>query len=249
MKTVRRMALLICIATLVSTFGFPVQASVSDKLTIFSFSQPVEIPGGKVLPAGTYAFKVLDNVGNRNIVQIFDKDRTKLYATVLTIADYRPNPTDKPVIKFSETKAGAPVAIKEWFYPGDDYGQEFVYPKKRAVELAKASHQSVPSMSDKMASNINQPATTSPQTQPSVQALKDTEVKAEEPGGEEVEVAEVFIIHPTAVPFTNAAVVMTDAGESKDLPKTASQFPLLFTAGLLLLMTGVSLWLVSKRTM
>ena len=221
MKTLRTLGLLLSVAILMPTLAMRTRADESNKLTYFTFSAPVEIPGGKVLPAGTYAFKVMDTGGDRNIVQIFNKDLTRLYATVVAIPDYRPNPTDKTIVKFSETPTGGPAAIKEWFYPGDTYGQEFVYPKNRAVELAKASKQPVPSMPQAMASNMNQQtAAVSNNQQPpngasknsqmanqsaqsNMQALKDAPLKAEEPNGEEVEIVDVFVTHPTTSNNTN----------------------------------------------
>ena len=164
---------------------------ISDKLTIFTFSQPVELPGVS-LPAGTYTFKVLDSLADRNIVQVWDKDQKKLYGTFLAIPDYTPNPSNKTIIKFSERTPGAPKAVKEWFYPGESMGWEFVYPKKRAMELAKASNQSVPSMPNNLASNITQPAQSSSDS--SVAAMKNAPIVAEKPNGDEAEVAHVFII-------------------------------------------------------
>src|SRR5438067_4525001 len=125
-KALHRVAFALYIAVLVAEFGSPAKADESNKLTYFTFSQPVEVPGGKVLPAGTYAFKLLDDAGDRNIVQVFNKDLTQLYATILAIPDYRPQPHDKPIVTFAESSQGGPYAIKEWFYPGDQYGQEFV---------------------------------------------------------------------------------------------------------------------------
>ncbi|MGA8556896.1 MAG: hypothetical protein WB630_20995, partial [Candidatus Acidiferrales bacterium] len=199
------------------------------------FSAPVEIPGGRVLPAGTYTFKLLDTSADRNIVQIFNKDQTTLYATVLAIPDYRRNPTDKVLVTFEETKQGGPPAIKEWFYPGESYGQEFVYPKPRAVEIAKNSNQPVPSMSSESASNISQSATSS--NDASVVAMKDTPLKAEEANGDEVEVAEVFIVHPVLVAENTAA----------ELPKTASMLPLLWLLGIIFTALGAAFWLIAKH--
>lgn len=189
-KALHRMAFALCVATLVAAFGSPAKADEANKLTYFTFSAPVELPGNKVLPAGTYAFKLLDNVGDRNVVQIFNKDLTMLYATVLTISDYRPQPHDKPIIKFSETSQGGPEAIKEWFYPGDTYGQEFVYPKSRATEIAKESHQSVPSMPSELSGNITQPANNS--NAPSVTAMKDAQLKSQNANGQETSVQQTF---------------------------------------------------------
>jgi len=92
-----------------------------NKQTFLTFSGPVQVPGAS-LPAGTYMFKLADLQGNRHVVQVFDKDGTKLYTTILAIPDQRLEPTDKPVVMFSETPAGTPAAIKAWFYPGDTIG-------------------------------------------------------------------------------------------------------------------------------
>src|SRR6202047_4336263 len=169
MKNSLRLGSFLFVLALLFAGTFVAKSSVSDKLTIFTFSQPVELPGVS-LPAGTYAFKVLDSLADRNIVQVWDKDQKKLYGTFVAIPDYTPNPSNKTIIKFSERTPGAPKAVKEWFYPGESMGWEFVYPKKRAMELAKASNQSVPSMPNNLASNITQPAQSSSDS--SVAAMK-----------------------------------------------------------------------------
>lgn len=238
MKVFRATLLVLCVALLMNVFASRVNADEHDKLTKFTFSQPVEIPGGKVLPAGSYAFKLLDSPVDRNIVQIFDKDQMKLYATVMAIPDYRPNPSDKPIITFAETKAGGPVAIKEWFYPGDQYGQEFVYPKNRAVELAKEANQPVPSQPQQTASNINQPAQSA--SDRSVKTMEDSSLKAEEPNGEEVPLATVFIIHAPP-PDEGTATV------AQKLPQTASSLPLLCLSGIFLMVLGGIFWAVARR--
>ncbi len=98
-----------------------------DQKTIFTFSGPVEIPG-QVLPAGTYVFKLAGSSSDRNIVQVFNRDQNHLYGTFLAIPDYRLRPADKPIITFDERPAGSPEAVKAWFYPGQNYGHDFVYP-------------------------------------------------------------------------------------------------------------------------
>jgi hypothetical protein len=163
---------------------------------------------------------------------------------VLTIPDYRPNPTDKAVITFAETAGGGPVAIKEWFYPGESYGNEFVYPKARATEIAKNSNQSVPSMPTDMSSNISQATNNS--SDANVQAMQSAPLKAEEQNGDEVEVAEVFIVQvPVAVPVIVTAPPGTQS--AKQLPQTASILPLLGLTGLVLFAVGTLLWIASKR--
>ena len=107
-------------------------ASADDwnKKTVVTFSAPVEVPGvgAQVLPAGTYVFKLLDSPSNRNIVQIYDKDEKHLLATALTVPDYRLEPADKPLLQFEERPSGTPEAVKALFYPGENYGHEFVHP-------------------------------------------------------------------------------------------------------------------------
>jgi len=189
MKTLSVTALCVFVVALISTFVFPARASESDKLTIFTFSEPVELPG-VTLPAGTYAFKIMDTMADRNIVQVWDKDQQHLYATIMTIPDYRLQPTDKTVVRFSETPEGGPTAIKEWFYPGDQYGQAFVYPKSRAVELAKAAKQPVPSMPSNLSSNVTKQIKDS--SDASVTNMKNAQLKAQQANGQETELNQAF---------------------------------------------------------
>jgi hypothetical protein len=102
-----------------------------DQKTIFTFGGPVEIPG-QVLPAGTYVFKLADSSSDRNTVQVFSEDEKHLYGTFLSIPDERLRPAGKPIITFDESTAGSPEAVRAWFYPGDDYGHQFVYPNPQS---------------------------------------------------------------------------------------------------------------------
>ena len=93
-----------------------------------TFSAPVEVPG-KVLPEGTYVFKLADSQSNREIVQIFTEDEREIITTTLAVPAYRPEPTGDSVITFEERPSGSPEAVKRWFYPGDNNGVEFMYRK------------------------------------------------------------------------------------------------------------------------
>jgi hypothetical protein len=134
-----------CAATLAAVslmFAPGVQADEWDKKTILTFSGPVQIPGA-TLPAGTYVFKLADLSGNRHVVQVFDKDEKKIISTMMAIPRQRLNPSDKPVVLFSERPTGSPQAIRVWYYPGEAIGNEFVYPKTQAIAIARATHQPV----------------------------------------------------------------------------------------------------------
>jgi hypothetical protein len=189
-----------------------------DKKTTMTFNEPVEIPG-TVLPAGTYIFKLADSDSNRHIVRVFSADQKRVYATILAISDERLTPTGKTLVTFEERVTGAPEAIKAWFYPGDNIGSEFVYPKQRAVELAKNTNQNVPAMTSETASS--QPATpvpavaspvTSTESSAEVAALKSEPVKSVTPEGDEVEIGQATV--------------------AQTLPKTASQLPMLALVGM-----------------
>src|ERR1051326_2816323 len=201
-------------------------AQVWDKKTTVTFSAPVEIPGisAQVLPAGTYVFRLLDSLSDRNIVQIFNKDQSHLYSTILAIPNYRLKATDKTVMTFAERAVGDPQAIRAWFYPGDNSGQEFVYPKKRAVALAKVSKVPVLYIPDEIAPNYVAPIAT-PADPPAI-ALKTAPIKAIRPSGETVELTEVILPPPV---------------QSAGLPKTASDLPLLAMIGFLMVGLSVSI--------
>jgi hypothetical protein len=160
-----------------------------DQRTIFTFSGPVEIPG-QVLDAGTYVFKVVDSASDRNVVQVFSEDDNHLYGTFLTVPDYHQRPSGKTIINFEERAAGDPEAVKAWFYPGDNYGHDFVYPRAKAAALAKANNQPVASMPDELAGKTTKPAKS--MNESSVAAMKKTPLKAQKPTGQEVEVSEAF---------------------------------------------------------
>src|ERR1700730_3742746 len=83
----RTAVLLVALVAALGWWAPPASADQSDKKTVFTFSAPVEIPG-KVLPAGTYVFKLLDSTSNRDIVQVWDKDEQHLIATMLALPDY-----------------------------------------------------------------------------------------------------------------------------------------------------------------
>jgi hypothetical protein len=109
----------------------PVMADEMNKRTEFEFSAPVEIPG-QVLAPGKYVFELANDSSDLNLVQIFAEDsngKESLVATLQTIPDYVSNTPDKPLVHFEERPSGSPEAIHSWFYPGENTGWEFVYPK------------------------------------------------------------------------------------------------------------------------
>ncbi len=180
-----------------------------DKKTLLTFDQPIELPG-VVLPAGQYVFKLVDSQANRNIVRVFSANGDQVFATILAVPHYRMTPADKTVILFEERTAGQPQAIHAWFYPGENFGQEFVYPKSRAFELAQMTHQPV------LTGEVTPTETPT--------ELENTPVVAVTPENKEVEVAAVPEA-PVAAPPTTEAPAAQAATPEPQLPHTASPLP------------------------
>lgn len=190
----------------------------------------VHQPGMEVLPPGTYVFKLLDSASNRHIVQIFNEDQTELYATILAIPNMRLRQTDKVVITFRETRAGLPFELRAIFYPGSLWGEEFVYPKEKAAEIAKVVNEPVLSAPIKEEEAM-------PESPDLIAELNKAPLLAIAPSGEEVEEAEVVTPPPVEVAGTVPEV----------LPKTASPLPLAGMLGLLLLAAGTMVGVAARR--
>ncbi len=213
----------LALSLLVGTFLNPTRADQWNKKTILTFSQPIEIPG-KVLPAGTYTFKLLDSPADRHIVQIWNENETELITTVLAINNYRLEPKDETVIKFRERPGDSPEALRAWFYPGDNFGQEFVYPKARAIQLAQASHEIVPAET----------------VEPTESTLKTVPLVAITPEKKEEPVTEAIQVLPLHHPETLAPA-------AKELPKTGSSIPLIGLLGVASIGLALVLKMLAKQ--
>jgi hypothetical protein len=208
----------------ITLFGAAVQPSARadtwNKKTVVTFSQTVEVPG-KILPAGTYTFQLLDSLSDRHIVQIFNADGSQIITTILAINNYRLEPTGETVMKFSERPGDSPEALRAWFYPGDNFGQEFVYPKVRAIQLAQATKVIVPAVAaDTLEDN----------------AMKTIPIIAVTPDEKVVEVAQVIQTTPP----------VTAVKETEELPQTASSMPLIALLGALSISLALGLKLFLK---
>ena len=213
----------------------PVMADEWNKKTEFQFSGPVQIPG-KVLAAGKYVFQLVDSDSDRNIVQVFSVDSSgneRLVATILAIPDYAENTPDKPVIHFEERPAGAPEAIHSWFYPGDNTGWEFVYPKEQGIE-ARRNMTPAPT-----------PAPVAVAAAPS--RPQATRVRELTPATEVDAVQEEVAVAPDESPATTVAD--TDATDTPDalLPETGGHSALVLLSGLTMFFAGVLTRLSTRR--
>src|SRR5712691_4454648 len=230
MKFSRTVPTVFCLALMGAALSPSLKADAWDRKTTITLSGPVEIrgvhrAGWGVLPTGTYGCKSVDSASDRHIVQIFSKDMLTVYATILAIPNYRLKATDKTVITFRERPAGQPEALRARFYPGREWGEEFVYPKSKAIELAKVTN--VPVLAIPIEVTLEVPKPEEPQI---VATLKQVPVIAVKPTGEEVELAQVVQSPPPA-----EIAVTKPAPLPEKLPDTASPLPLIGLLGLGLL--------------
>ncbi len=197
-------------------------ADAWDKMTIVTVNEPI-IAGQKVLDPGTYVWKLMDSPSDRHVVQIFDKDQRHIEETILAIPNYRLQPTGHTQFSFWETPAGVPKAVRAWFYPGDNYGQEFAYPKKLVAQLASAAPVPVP---NSYREPEPQPA---PEAQPAPAPAEPQPAPAPEPQ-----------------PQNNTTVAPVPA-QPQSLPHTGSFNPLIGLLGLGSLSLAGLLALATKR--
>jgi len=257
MKALKTASAIFCIAatTMIFSPSANAQRTVYNKKTTFTFSAPVEIPGVHlkgyaVLPAGTYVFKLADSQSNRHIVQIQSEDQKITYATILAIPNVRMKPTGDTVLTFRERPAGEPPALRAWFYPGETWGDEFVYGKKRAKELAMAN--STPVLyNDETVTEVSETE------QPAVAQMTAAPVMAFNQTGDEVALDQAVTApepepvvtaqntEPAAMPVTTPAPVAAPV----ELPHTAGDSGVFMLSGLLALAGAFTIRTIRQRSL
>jgi hypothetical protein len=220
-----------------------------DKKTIITTTEPLALPTVTLQP-GTYVF-MLDRGGdvNRHIVRVWDQDQQHLITTIFATPDYKVRQTGDTKLTFWETPAGEPKALRSWFWPGDNWGQEFMYPKETAERLSASNSKAQvptteeqpknePAATTSSASASSNTATAAP-TQSQEAAV--TPAPAPAPVTQPVEVAQA---QPPATPAQTPApapqpaaastsTTTTAANQTPDtLPQTGSDLPLIGMIGL-----------------
>ncbi len=209
MRCIRVLALVTALIGVAFVTG--THADQWDKTTKVTFSEAVQVPG-TILQPGTYTFKLLDSDSNRHIVQVFNEDGTQLITTVLAIPNYQLEPSGRTIMAFDERPLNQPVALKAWFYPGDNFGQEFVYSPSQMQALAQASYTEAPAPVEQPAAAAA-PAETAPPA--------ETPAPAPQP--------------EAAAPPAEQPAPQPAPAPAAELPKTASDVPLIGFAGLVAL--------------
>ncbi len=234
------------ILTVMSVTPALAQGGPMDSRTEFTFNQPVELPG-VTLPPGTYIFRFADATTGRKVMQVQAKDSSnKTYGLFLTISAQRPRPSDDAELRFLETPAGQPTAVKTWWYPGNTIGREFIYPKSQARRLAQATNQTVLTTQADNVTNDQMKSADLAYVSPTGQetALTDeqlVEAAANTPpvGATATARDDTSGQRPAATAGTQAPTQMASARTR--LPKTSTAVPLAGLLGLMSLLGGAAL--------
>ena len=229
-----------------------------NKRTILTINEPIQVPG-RTLEPGQYVMKLLDSPSNRHIVQIFDKDEQHLITTVLAIPNYRLQPTGKTQFGFWETPAGQPKALRSWFYPGDNFGQEFAYPKSEAMTIAASVHQNVPttyatSESDLTTARVGTVDQVGTEKELD-QSYQNNDMNTSTPTGTMAAQTPVQTAQNTAPAVDNNAdraatpqdMNTGNTGHRRHLPRTASPYPMVALFGLISILGAGALTLAAKN--
>lgn len=190
-------------------FAVQAQADEWDKLTVLTINEPVQVQDTLLQP-GRYVFKLLDSSSDRHVVQIFNGDQSRIVDTVLALPNYQLHPSGHTRFAFWETPSGNTKALRAWFYPGDNFGQEFTYPKHLAMLTSPAAP--IPAQ----AALTPEPQEAAPQ-----EAAPQEAAAPEQPT---VEPPREFAQNSAPVPEPEAAPA-TEAAAPAKLPKTASEYP------------------------
>jgi hypothetical protein len=216
----RTVATMLCAVAITGGFvAHRAQADEWNKKTILTVDQPIQVTN-TVLQPGTYVFRLLDSQSDRHIVQIFDGDQTHVINTILAIPNYRLQPTGKSQFTFWETPPGTAKALRAWFYPGDNFGQEFPYPKQLAMLQVPVS---APAPAPPTVAP--EPA---PQPEPAPPPAPAPQTMTQQPAPQEpVEIAQ------SAPPPAPEPPPAPPQPQPETLPTTASSYPMIGLGGLL----------------
>lgn len=215
-------------------FATTAQAQPEDKRTIFTFSAPIALPG-VTLPAGKYVFRIVDTTTSRKVIQVLSDADKKPVAMMHSITDTRREPAKDATVSFYETPRGTAAAVKSWWYPGERDGYQFIYPRTQAKQIAQTTGKSVLTTKTEVA-----------------KVEESAELAHVDAGGKDVDenatrntpaVTEGIDRTPPQIAQSQPTPVPTESPRvaRNELPKTASNLPLVGLFGMLSALAFVTL--------
>jgi LPXTG-motif cell wall-anchored protein len=244
-------------ACLALALSVTASADAWNKKTTVRVNERIEVPG-TFLDPGEYVFILDNSPSNRHIVRIMNERMNHVYATMFTAAAWRLTPKDKTTLTFYELPGGQPEALKQWYWPGDYDGQEFLYPKKRAQEIATLTHSTVRTedgvqVTEQQTAKVEE-TTPAPVAETEIAQNEEQVESQETEKSENVEIAENTPPPAPALQSDSAAADDNSKAENKDdetsqssLPHTGSNLVPLAGLGLAFLAGAAGLGVVSRK--
>jgi LPXTG-motif cell wall-anchored protein len=220
-------------------FSVSARADGWDKKTVLTVNEPIQIRDTYLEP-GKYVLKLLNSQSDRHVVQIFNGDESHIINTVLAIPAYRTNPSSNTQFSFWETPPGTAKAMRTWYYPGDNFGNEFPYPKQPR-QLAMVT---TPAPASSASEETTTTTTTTTPAQTPV-TMDDTTSQTTQQAETVQDQTPPTPPEQTAPPAPPPPDTSADRAAPTELPKTGSPYPLIGLCGLAL--AGLAGALTLKR--
>lgn len=202
-----------------------------NKRTILTVNQPIEV-ADTVLQPGKYVLKLPNGTGDRHVVYVFDENQSHLIETVITIPTERLQVRGHTQFSYWETPPGTAKALRDWYYPGDNFGREFPYPK-HPQQLAMLEKPVITHTPITESAQPATPAAQPPAEQPAPNTNTSEAAPPPPPPPTPPATENEQTPAPAAAPSQTPPPAETPA--PKELPKTASPYPLVGISGVLLL--------------
>jgi hypothetical protein len=244
------------LAVLTLSIAGRAEAQPADYRTYFTFSAPVTLPG-VTLPAGKYIFRLADPDSSRKVINVMSEDGKRSLAMLHTIPNQAMKAPKDAEVRFMETSAKVPPPIKTWWYAGKAIGYEFIYPRKQALELAKATSEPILTTSEETndLAGADLSRVSGAEAQSAAVKVEENPAPAEASGR-----AQQADVNQPQSPAPSAQAQSPSAGASSsapardvraderarntartELPRTASSTPLVLLCGLFSMVLGLGL--------
>jgi hypothetical protein len=233
------------------------EAQPADYRTYFTFSAPVTLPG-MTLPAGKYIFRLADPDSSRKVINVLSEDGKRSLAMLHTIPNQTMKAPKDAEVRFMETSAKVPPPIKTWWYAGKAIGYEFIYPRKQALELAKATSEPILTTSQETSdlAGADLSRVSGADAQSAAVKVEENPAPAEASGraqqadADRAQSAQAQTPTPGANSSASARDVRADerarSTARAELPRTASSTPIILLTGILSMVLGFGLALVAR---
>jgi hypothetical protein len=241
------------LAVLTLSIAGRAEAQPADYRTYFTFSAPVTLPG-VTLPAGKYIFRLADPDSSRKVINVLSEDGKRSLAMLHTIPNQVMKAPKDAEIRFMETSAKVPPPIKTWWYAGKAIGYEFIYPRKQALELAKATSEPILTTSQETSDLAKADLSRVNGADAQSAAVKVEENPAPADARGRAQQADVDRAQSGAAGAGASSTAARDVRADErarstartELPRTASTTPLVLLCGLLSMALGLGLTAVAR---